>query len=183
MSITTQEPLMINPSSITISVNDREFIISGMNDEFSQQWTTSRLMSYWRNLVISRQIKAKISEVGISSDKENERDEFLNRLSGEWITLNNVLVAQALRITDPLEAEFVKNLDFIGKNQILSIQDKLNGLDILNELAKVDNALRTSQIMQEAIEKAALEQKEEEISRPRKLSKKIGKKTKKKAKK
>ncbi len=180
----------VKRDAILLKIRDKEFLITGMNDQESEIWTTSRLMVFWRNIVVFRQMSATVSGSIIDlkhSDKSEAekdaeeilRDKHINKLASEWATLNNSLVATALKIVDPDDIEFIKTLDKSEKLQIITAQDQLNGLDLMHKIAEIEKVANANKALQDAIDRRAEEKIEEEyLLKPKKLSKKVAKKRK-----
>lgn len=148
----------IAPENICLEISGRMFVLNAMDEEDSKQWASARYWFHWRQLVCFKGIKATV--VGAvpakrSKKSDKERDQRLDELTGEWITLGNTLVACALGLLDDPDngAGFVKTLSFGEKMKIITHQDQLNGLNILTEIAHMDNVRAAHERLQKAKEK------------------------------
>lgn len=161
------EPLRMIEGPISWVVNGRNFTMTADVDTKEKQaltnWMTERLMYQWRKLVLFQKIESTVVgsipnslvdiELQERKRRDNDRDEYLYTLTGEWVTLENVLVAHALRLEDPNEAEFIRSISGVDKLKIINIQDRLNGFDVIQKMTEIKNMHALSARLQEVQDK------------------------------
>lgn len=129
-------------------------------------WMTNRLMYQWRKLVIFNKIEATLigatavdenQSTAIKKKKDSERDAYLKELTGDWLLLENVLVASALKITDPKHSQWIKSIPGLEKLKIINLQDRLNGFDVIQKMMEIKNFHDSAKRVQDLQEKQAEE--------------------------
>ena len=183
----TVEAPMENQSQyqIPVTISGRDFVILPMTGDALENWTTARFMFHWRQLCVFRQIKAQIvmptilDVKDLNQSKRNKLDERCAELSKEWINLANSLIASALRIETPEDAEFVKTVEAPERYRIIGAQDQLNSFNMIEEFEKMEKIQRSAEQISKAINEASDEVEELALgpskSPPSKLSKKLSK--------
>jgi hypothetical protein len=166
------------PKKVIATIDRKNYPIIAMNEEESDLWMSFRLKTHWRQLTLFRQINAKVlGAMYASPDQRMTIDEDINLLTREWITVNNVLVARALRFKiENLTKENIELIQGLSEGQKLSIiilQDRVNNLDIIKVLS--DASKNLSEIEKSSYEPVATNSKV--------LSKRFSKKLEKKKKK
>lgn len=149
------------------SYDTRNFVLNPMTDEKGerQNWITSRLMYQWRQLVYFREIKGLTmaslpASESVDRKRDNDRDERMAEITAEWVLLENSLCASALGLSDPKEAKYIKTLPICEKLKIIAIQDRLNGFDLIQHLAKIENEIEKHKAFTEAHQKIVEERAE-----------------------
>lgn len=156
---------------INVTFGKRNFVMdthrsaSGDVDTPRGDWIAERLMMEWRRMVTFEGMKGTLLKSFNSarnkqdSQADNDHDEYFYKLAHEWVQLENVLVARALQLNEPRDAEFVRTLDPLDKLKIIGIQDRLNGFDIVRRMMEIQNikeeAERRKKLQEKLIEERA----------------------------
>lgn len=167
----------LRPKTAIVSIDGKNYPVSAMEQSEAEEWMSLRVSTHWRQLVLFRQLSSKVnSAFSLDKDDRNKLDEDIHSLTRQWITLNNILVSKSLGFdTSNLTKEqidLVHSLDENSKIKILAIQDRLNGLDLINVLADIDSKL--SKARKEIVEKEKEEIKAiQQEERSRSLNKRV----------
>lgn len=157
-------PDITDDKNISVSIDKVKYNIHPMHGDMLREWMEIRLATYYRQIIIFRNISAKVHSGSLSKNKEDRLnfDKELSEVAHEWITLSNYLTAISLGFSvdnpEESETEIVKSLSENEKTKIIMIQDKVNGLDMLSVLAEIDSkstnkSIDSARAAQEEIDK------------------------------
>lgn len=147
----------------------------------AKHWGDLRLLYQWRKVVVFKNIDAIIlgAEAALKVDPSQPTidsiDDRLIQVHGEWLQLENSLVAYALKITELVDVNFIRSMPQLEKHKIIALQDRLNGHDMINHLREWENYYAQMRALQDqeenkAEERAALVEEAKKAAEARKLA-------------
>lgn len=143
---TSKIPITIlAPQKAKVVIDEKPYLLVSMSDETGSEWLRYRLYCHYRQIICFSKQSSIMSSAALQSASLKPEDiaEYniqLDHLTEEWITINNVSCAISIKhgnpsFDDAAIISLVKSLSTKEKNTLIAIQDKLNGLDIIKELA------------------------------------------------
>lgn len=160
---------------IPYTVGKRNFTLQtavdadGNSDKPRGDWIAERLMMEWRRMVTFNGMKGTLLKAYSAArnfrdpERDNQHDEYLYNLAHEFVQLENALVAKALWLNEPKDAEFVRNIEPVEKMKIIAIQDRLNNFDIIRRMMEIDN-LRAEAERRKILQEKAAEERAKQIA-------------------
>lgn len=127
----------------------------------AKHWGDLRLMYQWRKVVVFKNIDALVlgAEAAIRVEPTQATidtiDDRLCQVHAEWLQLENVLVAYALKLTALVDVNWVKSIPQVEKHKVIGLQDRLNGHDMINHLREWENYYSQMRALQDQEENKA----------------------------